>query len=81
MKEWGSYFINIDELADVLNAGDNLNKLYGHLYLMKEKGVIKQLYGNNELGLCYDDKGISEYNGCLIRMTSDGYDFLEMSFE
>ena len=83
MQSKESHFISISKLLEEakpefeeMPKNDYINQVYGHLQLLKDEEVIKEVLGTN-LGISYTANGDMQISGCYIRMTSKGYDFLK----
>lgn len=84
MQESDGYIIDISILMETVRnqLTDNdddayVQKLFGHLLLLRDSGAIETLAGHN-MGLRYDDSGKVLFNGGYIRMTASGYDLAKM---
>ena len=79
-----SHYIEVKDLMEDVKAlcsdidkEDFTDLFIGHLHLLKDNEVIKELSGQN-LGIAYGKNGQIITNGCYIRLTSKGYDFAKV---
>ena len=84
MRDKQSHYILVKDLMEdareffpEINNEDYTDLFYGHLHLLKDNGVIKEVSGVN-LGISYGINGQIITGGCFIRLTSKGYDFAKV---
>lgn len=86
MQDMESYVAEVRLLAEEVKSSIDgqdedvyLNKFFGHLQLLKDNNAIEVLKGDG-VGAVYNFnlKGYVSISGSLIRMTSKGYDLLNM---
>ncbi len=57
-----------------IDEDDYVDLFYGHLRLLKDEGLIEEVFGQN-LGISHTHNGDIDVSGCYIRLTSKGYNF------
>lgn len=84
MTEQTSHYVSVKDISEIVKEDypelekDDFNDLFiGHLYLLKDNGVVKEILGDN-LGTRYTINNGIIISTCFIRLTSSGYDYLKM---
>ncbi|MBS4773117.1 MAG: DUF2513 domain-containing protein [Proteobacteria bacterium] len=78
-----SHTVTTEDLLDTMNIPDlrsEYDKFFGHLLILKDIGCIEEISPSSKqsLGIIYNTDGLNSYGSCLIRLTSYGYDFLDV---
>lgn len=84
MEKQKSHYISVSTLIseskpeyEDIDKDEYIDLFYGHLHLLKDTGIIEEVLGQN-LGIKYSLNNQLSINGCYIRLTSRGYDFLKV---